>query len=378
MELTHDVLKGGLCSIGQHPLTLQSTYLELNLPEKGLSSVEVLRNFPNLMYVNLNDNEVTDIGALEAIPALTQLTVRNNKLEGRCLDYETSRCDESNPSSSGHTASGSMMVSVDASGNALCSLEGLDARHPFLEFLLLGRNRIPSIQSLRGLRFLKVLDLSNNDLEGGLDGIEECASLQELNVSGNRITSLDQLPKLGRLAVLNVAANRIISLAPLADCPMLQNVNARDNMIEFTRQAELLVGLKWLQTLALEGNPLSFKPFYRQRVIFRLQSLGTLDKTSVGAEEKIRACNLYAAEVGGDLQTRENIFRQYFPEEPFVLRTPAFTDDEIDLQPDEVRRGMTDEALEARQAELGRFMRQEAHGLATSMIETMTSPVKQH
>lgn len=375
-DLTHEVIKGGLASIGQHPLTLKSSYLELNLAGKGLGSVELLRNFPHLMTVNLSDNTIEDVRALETMPALTQLVVRNNKLKG-CLDFSVPLCSESKPSSSGHTATGSMLVSVDASGNCMTTMAGLDARHPFLEFLLLGKNCIREISGVGGLRFLKALDVSCNELEGALTGLDECTSLQELNVSGNRLTSLGVLPKLERLSSLDVSSNRIVTLAPLAQCPMLQYVNARDNCIEYTRQAELLAGLKWLQTLCLEGNPLSFKPFYRQRVVFRLLTLSTLDKTAVSAEEKVRACNLYAAQDGGDVHTRQDVFRQHFPDEAFVLCTPDFVDDEEALQPDEVARGMSDEAVEARQLELGKFMKSEAHGMAASLVIGMTSPVKQ-
>jgi len=136
-----------------------------------------------------------------------------------------------------------------------------------------------------------------NELEGTLTGVDEYTSLQELNMSGNRLTYLCVLPKLERLSSLDVSSNRIVTtLAPMSQCPMLQYVNARDNCIEFTRQAELLPGLTWLSTLCMEGNPLSFKPFYHQRVISRLPTLSTLDKTSVSTEEKVRACNLYVAQ----------------------------------------------------------------------------------
>ena len=114
---------------------------------------------------------------------------------------------------------------------------------------------------------------------------------------------------------------------------MLENISYLDiryNQIEILRQVELLISKKWLNTFKMEGNPASLKPFYRERVIYRLMNLTKLDDITVSADEKIRSQNLYEAN-GGDLEMRKQVFYSIFPNDEFALKTPEFQDDEIDI-----------------------------------------------
>lgn len=64
----------------------------------------------------------------------------------------------------------------------------------------------------------------------------------------------------------------------------------------------------------------------RARVVSRLQQITKLDLSTVSAEEKIRALNLYRLP-GGDVESRQAVFGKYFPGEP-VENGQEFEDDE--------------------------------------------------
>jgi hypothetical protein len=326
VALSEDAIRQGLAVIGKHPILLNHAFLELKVVDSGVSDISALAAHPSLMYVNLSHNKIADIKALEALPALVQLNLAHNALI-KCLDFAPLRCSKDNAWAQGDTAIGSMLSSADLSHNSLQQLDSL-AHHPYLEVLLLSHNCIREIGSgLASLKFLNVLDLSHNNLTaiGGLDGLQ----LRELNLSHNRITDLSGLAQCAKLSSLNVSSNLLQSLSPLRECASLMCLDAGSNNIAYVRQTDFLVGLQWLSTVVLTGNPCSKKRLYRRRVIHRLARLFKLDESDVTAEEQIETANMYGSELS-DAEGRANIFYKHFPHDQFD--SPAlFQDDELSL-----------------------------------------------
>jgi hypothetical protein len=121
------------------------------------------------------------------------------------------------------------------------------------------------------------------------DGLENLVNLRKLGVSQNQITTLD-------------------GLEPLQ---ALDELDARDNCIERVREVEFLERLPLFSSLLLQGNPCSDLPFYRRRVVFRLQQLRTLDGIAVTSDDKIKAINLHGGDES-DLKHRRETFRKHF------------------------------------------------------------------
>ena len=322
--LSHDLVKKGLGVLGKHPIMLNHTFLELKLPEGDVSNIDILANFPHLMYVKMAKNKITDLKVLENLPSLVQLDASNNELT-KCLDFTLAQCTNEKAWADGDTALGSMLTLANLSSNKIRALPDL-SHHLHLEVLLLANNGISKIEGLSSLKFLNVLDLSHNRISKieSLDGL----LMQELNLEGNRITSLDGLSQLPRLSSLNVNKNDIMSLNPLKDCTQLRVLSACDNRLVHIRQTEFLSELPWLGVLELNGNPCSNKQLYRRRVLFRLPKLERLDKSNVTAEEKIETANLYSMEEGGDLAERASVFKKHYPQDNFEQHGPFFMDDE--------------------------------------------------
>ena len=338
-ELTEDIIKEGLGCLGRHPILINHAFLELNLSgHKDLVDIGPLCKYTNIMYLDISDNQVSDVSVLQKMPALTQLRASDNRIES-CLDFAPPLCTSENAWSSGHRAVGSLLSSVDLRGNAIAQINDL-SRHKLIEVLLLGRNFISKIEGLSNLSNLKVLDLSYNNLCAieGLRGL----MIQELNLRGNRIEDLSALgaEELPRLTVLDLAENRIKTLKPLRACDHLSFLDVRDNKLEAIRQVEFLKDLKSLEVLYFIGNPAARKPHYRKRIIFRLPHIDRIDFTKVSSEEKVRGYNVYP-EISneGDQRERKEVHNRYLPGEEFMDFNVPLYDEELQLTWEELEAG---------------------------------------
>ena len=130
-----------------------------------------------------------------------------------------------------------------------------------------------------------MLDLSYNNIQV-IDGLDNL-NIEELSLEGNRIISLVGLGRLPRLSTLNLSRNEIVSLQPLSASKALTNLKLHHNKVTVIREVEHLSALPWLLCLGMDGNPCVSKHYFRERVIYRLPQLMTLDTTVVSAEEKV-------------------------------------------------------------------------------------------
>ena len=99
-----------------------------------------------------------------------------------------------------------------------------------LQHLRVDRNRVACIENLQACTSLKSLDLSSNKLES-LEGLAGMQSLRELKVNFNFITSLKPLHALPSLKEIQIDSNRLSSLEGIQCLPTLETLHANDNAI---------------------------------------------------------------------------------------------------------------------------------------------------
>ncbi|KAL8137999.1 hypothetical protein V2J09_004000 [Rumex salicifolius] len=103
-----------------------------------------------------------------------------------------------------------------------------------LHMLNLSKNKISTIEGLRELTRLRILDLSYNRITRIGHGLASCSSLKEVYLAGNKISEVEGLHRLLKLAVLDLRFNKISTSKGVGQ--LAANYNS-------------------LQAISLEGNP---------------------------------------------------------------------------------------------------------------------------
>ncbi|KAK7495942.1 hypothetical protein BaRGS_00012932 [Batillaria attramentaria] len=157
---------------------------------------------------------------------------------------------------------------LDASINQIKHFQGIEILQNLAQFepfpqrlaeqLRLSMNELRDISAMPSLINLRILDVSNNKLES-LDGLSSLPKLEELYAHRNELRDILPVMSCGQLRVLNAANNHITSL---------------DTTLK------VLSNLRFLQVLSLHSNPLDREPHY-QGDILRVVNIMTLDNVSV-------------------------------------------------------------------------------------------------
>lgn len=128
----------------------------------------------------------------------------------------------------------SSLRSVNLSGNFIVHITPGSLPRG-LHILNLSRNKITTVEGLRELTRLRVLDLSYNKISRIGQGLSNCTLIKELYLAGNRISDVEGLHRLLKLTVLDVSFNKITTTKALGQ--LVANYNS-------------------LQALNLLGNPI--------------------------------------------------------------------------------------------------------------------------
>jgi len=132
-----------------------------------------------------------------------------------------------------------------------------------LEELVCGGNNknswpIKSLQPIRGLKKLKTLVLSHNELEK-VDCLECFPDLEKLDLSNNKIVSLITIQAHKRLKALDLSGNQLSNIGEINKFPFLQWLSLSANKLQTMDRVD---ELSLLQFLDLSGNLIAtFKPF---------------------------------------------------------------------------------------------------------------------
>ncbi|MHA2037497.1 MAG: leucine-rich repeat domain-containing protein [Promethearchaeota archaeon] len=147
---------------------------ELDLSDykiRDLRSVEYLSSHTEIIKLNLDNNQLTNINGIENFTNLEELSLRNNRI--------TELKD-------------------------IASLVNL-------KILRLEENKISEIKSLETLTNLTVLTLEGNKITE-IKGVDKLKKLKSLNLSRNKIKEIGNLKNLTKLETLDLAFNKIIEL----------------------------------------------------------------------------------------------------------------------------------------------------------------------
>ncbi|QLL34140.1 hypothetical protein HG536_0F04660 [Torulaspora globosa] len=183
----------------------------IDLQDKQLSQVIGLNEIlPHLTDCDLSDNDLR--GLLGVPTGVLRLSCRNNRISSAYLSLDTLP----------------HLETIDLSHNSIGHNVNILSSSIHLRHVNLSHNKIRSLSGGLGPSRIIKLDLSNNDISGAIDfaqlvrhdrhdeGERGWLSLEELNLSNNKITRLRNVRCLKSLRVLKIDGNPIKELIETA------------------------------------------------------------------------------------------------------------------------------------------------------------------
>ncbi|CAK6443738.1 unnamed protein product [Pipistrellus nathusii] len=268
--LTEDMMKEGLSLLCKTGNGLAHAYVKLEVKERELTDIHLLRNYIHLRYVDISENHLTDVSALNHLTHLLWLKADGNRLRSAQLSELP------------------YLQIASFAYNQITDTEGIT--HPRLSILNLKGNHIRSVTGLdpEKLISLHTLELRGNQLETTI-GIN-LPMLKNLFLAQNFLKRVEGLDNLKNLTTLHLRDNQIDSLTGFSEeLKALQYLNLRGNMISNLQELTKIQNLPKLRALVLLDNPCTDETDYRQEALVHIPQLERLDKEFFEEEDRAEA-----------------------------------------------------------------------------------------
>ena len=201
---------------------------KLDLSSNALRTLDPLSAL-KLTHLNLSDNAIEDLTAISTISTLQELDVSTNKLTTLSPIMTITGLQVLSAGSNTLTDIAGIqqltaLQKLSLSFNQIADISPLAACTEMAE-LIIDNNAITDISVLSGLNKITKLNFSNNQVTALPKWSTDC-KLVTIDGSYNKLTSLEPLKGLMHLNNVLVHYNTgIKSVKPLADCPVLIQVN---------------------------------------------------------------------------------------------------------------------------------------------------------
>ncbi|XP_060080190.1 leucine-rich repeat-containing protein 23-like isoform X1 [Ylistrum balloti] len=274
-----------LCKTGDG---LSHAYVRLDVHEKELTNVSILKSFIHLRYVDVSKNNLKDISCLSALTHMLTLKADYNMITSVKLEEMP------------------FLQVASFNFNKINSLEGVS--HPMLEHLSLNNNEITEISGLDEAKLarLHTLEVRGNKLKttGGV----HLPNLKNLFMAANTIDKIEDMESLRSLTTFHLRDNQLENLDGFTDqLHLLQYINLRGNNITSVKeQVPKMACLPMLRALVLFENPAHEEDEYRLEVLIALRKLERLDKDEYSEEERNEAEEIYEQRLKEDAEREAN------------------------------------------------------------------------
>lgn len=234
---------------------------KLTLSDCSLSSIAPLAKATGITYLDISNNTIRNLDALTSMSGITELYLQHNAIENLSVLSGNTELKKLNISHNSITslapiANLTLLTHLDAGTNLIEELGDIGQLNALTELILTGNklvglssmegctaivkldissNALTDISALSKLNAMQYLDFSHNDVST-LPNWDKSSSLVTIDGSYNKLSKLDNLGGLMHLNVVSMDYNEgIRSVAPLADCPMLIEVNVYGTKVSDVR-----------------------------------------------------------------------------------------------------------------------------------------------
>ena len=216
---------------------LSNSVTEINLGNNSISKIEGLTNLTNLKILNLGGNQISKIENLDNLVNLKELYLANNKIKDITpLSVNTSLTILN---LNGNTQ-------IDGNRNNYTE-EGIEALNKIGEILDRGGTINLDIDKLGLFTNYKTLDLSGQSLTT-LEQLEGLTQLISLNLGNNKLTLTDEksqeiLKSMTNLESLTLETNQITSITAISSLKNLKYLNLKGNTVNLTEIENIISNL---------------------------------------------------------------------------------------------------------------------------------------
>ena len=170
-----------------------------------------------------------------------------------------------------------------------------------LETIKLANMNLKDISFLKDLPFLRTLDISGNEIDN-IKGLENLSQVEILNLAKTNISNLENIKSFIKIRDLNLASNKIDDLSSFLSSVNLQSLkalNLEDNSFD---SIEALLKFTDLENLSLASTKLEASQFPHLKQLKNLQSLNLSDSSfynfnSIDTLNNIKDLNLADTQV---------------------------------------------------------------------------------
>lgn len=209
-----------------------SKVTSLKCSSQNISSLDGLEEASSLIYLDLSNNNISNLKYISKLSNLNTLKLSNNNIKS------TSGIDSLN-----------MLMYLDLSNNDISNISSIENLE-HLKSLNLSNNNVSSISSIENLNKLYELKLSDNNIKN-LSSIETLSNIKYLDLSHNKIKDISVLENLTELEKVDLSYNEISDVNYFENNLNLQILNLEDNQIRIMPD---LHNLNSLVSLNLNNN----------------------------------------------------------------------------------------------------------------------------
>lgn len=210
----------------------QSELIILESYNSGLESLAGIERAPNLEYLNVEKNSISEVD-FDLMPSLVTLHAYDNQIEkisGGSTTLEILNLPVNRLTSLNDFDQLTNLRVLRLWSNQLKSIKGIENSIQ-LEYLDLFDNQLTNIAELGYKPKLVELYLEYNEINN-LSGLENAQNLEILDVSANKLTSIAELGNKPKLFILNLASNDLNNISGIENYKSLEILDVSDNGLD--------------------------------------------------------------------------------------------------------------------------------------------------
>jgi serine/threonine protein kinase len=201
-----------------------------------LESLNGLGTLANLRTITATSNQISDISALRGLENLTVIDINDNNVSDISALSTASRLREFHAANNDlddltPLTGGSALITININGNNVQNLDFL-YEHIYLSVIRAAHNGLTCIEGLTNVTRLTFVNFNNNQLIDIGTLAKSSGTMLELQLANNNISDISALSGMPLLTLLILDNNMIEDISPLRDSAMLRVLSLHNNNIE--------------------------------------------------------------------------------------------------------------------------------------------------